>query len=175
MLSRMLGSPPVEGFLRFYRIGDYPFGRRCVWTSPTYNVSAYPVLRSATALGVSWPVFVEADTSGWEPGCYTADFHSVSRQEPYYNLVQVIVRPPTPSGTVLVKLSTNTWQAYNPWGGHSFYPDIATPNLRSAERLSLSIDQRRPASSSTKSTLFAGLKRSLRALGSLLTTRGISM
>src|SRR4051794_9670709 len=61
-------------------------------------------------------------SSGWQPGCYTAHFHEEGQAEPYYNLVQVIVRPPAPSGDVLVKLGTNTWQAYNEWGGHSFYP-----------------------------------------------------
>lgn len=128
MLSRKPGSAPVDGFLRFYRVGDYPFGRRAVWTSSTNSVPAYPVLRSAAALGVSWPAIIEVDTAEWEPGCYTADFHCVSRQEPYYDLIQAIVRPPRPSGSVLVKLSTNTWQAYNRFGGHSLYPDVEEPD-----------------------------------------------
>src|SRR6476660_5811693 len=45
MLSRKPGSAPVDGFLTFYRIGDYPSGRRAVWTSPTFTVPLCPVLR----------------------------------------------------------------------------------------------------------------------------------
>ena len=36
---------------------------------------------------------------------------------------QFILRNPAAPSAVLLKLSTNTWQAYNPWGGHSLYPN----------------------------------------------------
>ena len=144
MLSRKPGAAPLEGMLRFYRIGAYPFGRKLAWASPVGSVRAYPVLRSAAAVGVAWPAFVMADTSAWEPGCYTADFHAVGRDEPYYDLVQAIVRPPKPRGDMLLKLSTNTWQAYNPWGGHSLYPDGDDPDADERGAL-VSFDRPTPA------------------------------
>ncbi len=36
--------------------------------------------------------------------------------------VPFIVRAaPTATSTILVEAAVNTWQAYNPWGGRSFY------------------------------------------------------
>ena len=37
--------------------------------------------------------------------------------------LQWVVKNPKRSGAVLVRLGVNTYQAYNPWGGHSLYPN----------------------------------------------------
>ena len=82
---------------------------------------------------------------------------SVGRDEPYYDLVQAIVRPPKPRGDLLLKLSTNTWQAYNPWGGHSFYPDGEDPNA--AERGACSRSTARPLQLSSRPGVSGSLAR----------------
>ncbi len=40
---------------------------------------------------------------------------------------QFILRNRSSTGTVLLRLGTNTYQAYNAWGGHSFYPSEHGP------------------------------------------------
>ncbi len=123
MLSVKPGAPALTGRVRFFRIGDYPVGRQEVWASDPIGVESQPVLRSAAAIGAAWAPALSVSTEGWAPGVYTADFHVNGRVESHYNLMQIIVRPATPRGGLLMKISTNTWQAYNSWGGHSFYPD----------------------------------------------------
>ncbi|MBS0640538.1 MAG: hypothetical protein JSS43_11740 [Proteobacteria bacterium] len=122
MLALQPHHAPVRASVRLSRIGDYPWGRKLVWTSPPLTLSHRPVPRSVAASGTGWAPVVSADTTDWPPGVYTADVAIEGATDPCYNVVQTLVRPPKPRGDVLVKLSTNTWQAYNAWGGHSLYP-----------------------------------------------------
>lgn len=126
-LSRKPGAPPMRGSIVCYRVGDYPWGRREVWRQDDVEVTPQPLLHSAAATGTGWNPNAIVSTGGWEPGVYTIDMHEVGENEPYYNLAQIILRPAAPSGDVLVKLGTNTWQAYNSFGGHSLYPDGDDP------------------------------------------------
>ncbi len=130
MLSCKPNAPNLSGRIRFHRLGHYIWGRQEVWTSDHIEVAAQPVLRAAATIGASWRPALEVSTAGWPPGVYTADFEDDGRSEPYYNLIQLVVRPHRPRGGVLVKLSTNTWQAYNTWGGHSLYPDDDDPGAQ---------------------------------------------
>lgn len=114
--------PPVRATIRLSRVGDYPWGRKLVWTSAPLTLSHRPVPRSVAASGTGWDPVVSVDTAGWPAGAYTADVAIEGAAEPRYNVMQTLVRPRKPRGDVLVKLSTNTWQAYNAWGGHSLYP-----------------------------------------------------
>src|SRR5438445_361374 len=79
--------------------------------------------RRAPAVGVNWrPTFADIDTATWKPGCYTVDAVEEGTLTRDVKVAQWIVRNPKRAGAVLVRLGTNTYQAYNDWGGHSLYP-----------------------------------------------------
>ena len=62
------------------------------------------------------------NTTGWRPGCYYADI--VEQTTATRDVKAVFCRVnPARSGRVLLRLGTNTYQAYNDWGGHSIYPN----------------------------------------------------
>jgi hypothetical protein len=69
-------------------------------------------------LGAAWPVTWRFVVDGWEPGLY-----AIRLTDPAGNAVAIplIVRAPTPRAPMLVLVSTNTWAAYNDWGGASMY------------------------------------------------------
>lgn len=133
MLSLGPGIQPTRGRVEFYRLGgidDVPptsregarTGVRPVWTSPVVPVTYNRTNAAASAIGPNWPpAFIAIDTSSWTPGYYSAEFigEQVGQRDPH--IAQIIVRPSRPRGDVLVKLGTNTYQAYNDWGGYSFY------------------------------------------------------
>jgi hypothetical protein len=74
---------------------------------------------AAYRLGAGWPVAWRclAD-SNWEPGLY-----GVRVTDPAGGAITVplVVRPDTVRAGLLVLASTNTWAAYNEWGGASLY------------------------------------------------------
>ena len=61
-------------------------------------------------------------TEGWPPGYYSADFVHSNGGERELQVAQIAVRSTAAEKRVLLKLCTNTYQAYNAWGGHSLYP-----------------------------------------------------
>jgi hypothetical protein len=144
MLSVKPKALALVGRVRFFRLGDYPYGRREVWTSEQVTVESQPVLRSAAAVGAAWFPILSVSTQGWAPGVYTADFDVADRTDAFYNLMQIVVRPPEPRGGILMKVSTSTWQAYNSWGGHSFYPDDGNINAHDRGAM-VSFDRPTPA------------------------------
>ncbi len=77
----------------------------------------------ADAAGCHWPVSLELTTSSdWIPGFYlvtlTAAEAAEGRSVAHAGFV---VRPPSPTQRMLLVLATNTWNAYNTWGGRSLY------------------------------------------------------
>jgi len=124
MLSIGPGQQNVRGRVEFQRLGFDPQtgGVRQVWVSTPIQVTYQRTNAAAPALGPNWqPALPPIDTSAWPPGCYTAEFISdvYGLRDPH--VAQIIVRPARPRGDVLVKLGTSTYQAYNDWGGYSFY------------------------------------------------------
>ena len=94
-----------------------------VWTSDFAEVRYRGATASGAAMGPGWPpTFANIDTSGWAPGCYFADIVEQTTATRDVKAAFWIVTNPRGSGAVLARLGTNTYQAYNPWGGHSLYP-----------------------------------------------------
>src|SRR5262249_17921294 len=58
---------------------------------------------------------------GWALGYYTMDFVDDQDGITDLNVAYIVVRPLDGPVDVLVGLSTNTYQAYNAWGGSSLY------------------------------------------------------
>ena len=94
-----------------------------VWTSDFADIRHRAATATGSAIGPGWPpTFADIDTSAWPPGCYYADIVEQTTATRDVKAAFWIVTNPRRSGAVLVRLGANTYQAYNPWGGHSLYP-----------------------------------------------------
>jgi N,N-dimethylformamidase beta subunit-like protein len=123
MLSTGPARDEIRGRIEFFRIGHHPGGQRLVWTSPELTVSHQLVSQTAASVGANWPPSIsDIDTRDWPPGYYSADFVEAGTGVRDIQRAQIVVLDPRRSGAVLLRLGTNTYQAYNAWGGHSLYP-----------------------------------------------------
>ncbi|MFQ5599281.1 MAG: N,N-dimethylformamidase beta subunit family domain-containing protein [Candidatus Krumholzibacteriia bacterium] len=85
--------------------------------------------------GCAWPVTNRiAVPPTWESGAYLAQMDSGTRS----SCVPFVVREEVPGsrGSILVQLSTNTWQAYNRYGGKNLYGAYAPGLEGRAHRVS---------------------------------------
>jgi hypothetical protein len=95
-----------------------------IWTSDFVEVGYLGATASAAAIGPGWPAaWADIDTRAWPPGCYFADIVEQTTATRDVKAAFWIVLNPRRSGAVLLRLGTNTYQAYNDWGGHSLYPN----------------------------------------------------
>ncbi len=109
--------------LEVFRVGAGGADEK-VWTSPFTKIDYHGATRSGATTGPGWPpAFADIDTTGWRPGCYYADLVEQTTLTRDVKSCFWIVSNPKRSGAVLVRLGTNTYQAYNDWGGHSIYPN----------------------------------------------------
>lgn len=123
MLSLGSGLDPIRGWIEVFRIGSVGgTDRALVWKSPALAIACQAVSNTAAAIGPNWlPAIEDLPTAGWRPGYYTIDFVEDVTGIRDIDVAYIVVTNPSQSGDVLLKLSTNTYQAYNAWGGHSFY------------------------------------------------------
>ncbi len=66
---------------------------------------------------------IDIPTVDWKSGYYAFNFVEQSGRR-YDDIAFIVVTNPLRKGDILVKLSTNTYQAYNKWGGGSLYSTI---------------------------------------------------
>jgi hypothetical protein len=122
MMAGGPGEPSRRVRLEVFRIG--PVGPERVWVSEFADVGYHGATASAAVIGPGWPAtFADIDTRAWRPGCYSCDVVEQTTATRDVRAAQWIVTNPARSGAVLCRLGTNTYQAYNPWGGHSLYPN----------------------------------------------------
>jgi hypothetical protein len=123
MLSTGPGQTRLKGKIEIFRIGYYAKAdRELVWEGGDVEASRQEVQMTASSAGACWPTEVEnVETTGWRSGYYTIDFVDAGDGQRDLNVASIIVTNPAKSGDILVQLSTNTYQAYNAWGGSSFY------------------------------------------------------
>lgn len=121
-------------------------GREIVWSSEALRVDDYPVPDRAWENGCGWPVgFVVPTDPSWLSGYYEIrmidddSFGPQSTAEAFF----VLKDPPgSRNSDALILLSTNTYNAYNQWGGSCLYSGATKVSfLRPLERGYL----RRPA------------------------------
>jgi hypothetical protein len=125
MMSTRAGRGETFGHVEFFRVepSSVEGGQKLVWRSDGVVVPSQSVLRTASTIGAHWvPILISVDTSSWPPGYYSCDFIEEKSNIRDLQIAQLIVRNPARSGKMLLKLCTNTYQAYNSWGGHSLYP-----------------------------------------------------
>ena len=89
-----------------------------------FDAALQPIRRGAWWRGAGWGAsHTFRVPPGWASGVYRLELRDASGQEPFVHCVLLCVRAASPgSGSrVLFKLATNSYYAYNNWGGHSLY------------------------------------------------------
>jgi hypothetical protein len=122
MLSTGPGFDKIVGRLEVSRIGYYgDHDRKLVWKSSILTIERQEIQITSASLGVDWvPVINDMKTDGWESGYYTIDF-VITDDDRDDSVAYIVVTNPSRSGDILLGLCTNTYNAYNAWGGYSLY------------------------------------------------------
>ena len=113
------GSRPVA--VEVARVG---WRREVVFADDSVPVDFHPTPLGADRDGCGWPAALVLDVDrSWRSGYYEVvldiDVDGKRRRSHAF----FVVRPPTgaPTARILLALSTNTWHAYNDFGGHNLY------------------------------------------------------
>lgn len=107
--------------------------RRPVWSKEDIAGKRYTVPADASSHGCRWPVALEVPVANdWPSGYYQVvlridDNGREARGEAFF-----IIRPRRPGreAKILLQLCTNTYNAYNTWGGSSLYTGPKGPGRR---------------------------------------------
>ncbi len=86
--------------------------------------SVQPIPDRASSHGCGWPAsFTMAVPDAWRSGCYIATVTPMDGDGKARQTIQFVVRSANPGKEtrILLQLSTNTYNAYTNWGGHSLY------------------------------------------------------
>ncbi|MEO5368105.1 MAG: hypothetical protein H7831_17485 [Magnetococcus sp. WYHC-3] len=123
------GQTPVRGRVLVSRVGaDHDTLADKVWQGPMVEVQPQPLPPLGAAMGMLWEHSkVPVETAPhWRSGVYLAHFQ---REDGAIQpaMAVVVVGNPRRDGQILLKLDTNTWQAYNGSGGGSFYAREGLP------------------------------------------------
>jgi N,N-dimethylformamidase beta subunit-like, C-terminal len=123
-----------------YRVVVYKEGivRQVVLQSGVIVGQSAPVAADAYAAGAGWPVVYEFDIPvDWQSGPYLASFEPISVSlPPRYALFVVRAAAPGSTSKILWVLPTDTYQAYNRWGGKSFYQSDVPGDTTTSHRVS---------------------------------------
>jgi hypothetical protein len=125
-----------------YRMGWYRGDlARLVWQSATVpgrQQGPATVTSDTNTVQTDWGPSLTIPTDDWPEGSYLLRMDAESGAQRY---VPVTVRSASTAGKVVIKNSTETWQAYNTWGGYDLYNGpggLADYNNRS---LAVSLDR----------------------------------
>ncbi len=104
---------------------------RDVVHTATVGVGDHPTPAGAHESGCDWPVALELTVDpGWPSGYHEVvleidDGSKLRRSHAFF-----VVRPTEPTGVALLPLATNTWHAYNDFGGRNLYTGGTTVSLQ---------------------------------------------
>lgn len=87
-------------------------------------VESHPIPDKASSHGCDWPAAMSLTIpTEWKSGYYEVTLKTVGGDKPAKGSLFFIVRSATPGqqASILLQLSTNTYNAYTNWGGHSLY------------------------------------------------------
>lgn len=127
-LSTTIGSPiglHVSTHSDRYDVTVERWGadRTVVWERADVPGSFHPPPDDADSHGCGWPLGLEIPTGDeWRPGFHliTLRAHGAPAGRDLAH-AGVVVRPGAPRARAVLVLDTNTWNAYNTWGGRSLY------------------------------------------------------
>lgn len=97
-----------------------------VWRTDGIPVGEHPFPDDAYATGCGWPVAFSVDVDpSWASGFYEISLHADGETgEPAASQAFFVVRPLVGSSAdAILVLATNTYNAYNQWGGRCLYSD----------------------------------------------------
>jgi hypothetical protein len=117
------GDRPSTVDITVSRIGAT---REPVWSAAGITVDPQPIPERASALGTAWPVTLSIDVDAdWPSGWYDIALRAAGRADDGAPVMHAgfAVRAPAgrPNSPILLVLATNTWNAYNDWGGPNLY------------------------------------------------------
>ena len=106
--------------------------REVVFSQAELPGAAHPIPENASSYGCGWPTsFALAVPETWQSGYYEGTLRAADSGGTYVyrnrrtaeSTLFFIVRPAKPAANtpILLQLSTNTYNAYNNWGGFSLY------------------------------------------------------
>ena len=105
-----------------FRMGWYGGDQaRLVWKSATlkgHRQRQPAIIRATNTVRADWDLSATIPTDGWPEGSYLLRMDSEAGAQRY---VPVTVRSADTSGKAVIKNCTETWQAYNMWGGYDLY------------------------------------------------------
>jgi N,N-dimethylformamidase len=105
--------------------------------------------------GCGWSTdFTVATDNTWQSGIYSAQLLSGYGNQ--YDTV-FVVRPSVPKNKVAVILATNTYQAYNTWGGHDQYTNGQAEGQRNVSILRPNVTTQTKSSGYINHTLYSDL------------------
>jgi len=93
-------------------------------------VGDHPTPEHADREGCGWPAAVEVEVGDWASGYYDIEFTDAAGEETHHF---VVVKAPAPRAKAAFILATNTYHAYNHWGGANAYCDVAALMSRRAD------------------------------------------
>jgi hypothetical protein len=114
---------------------------RLVWRSSSVpgHQQRKPTLVSPTnTVQTEWEPSLTVPTHDWPPGSYLLRLDAESGAQRY---VPVTVRSATTAGKIVIKNGTETWQAYNTWGGYDLYHGPGGVADYSNRSLAVSLDR----------------------------------
>ncbi len=120
-LSFHLSSNAATAQIRIERVGAE---NRQVWERDAVEVRPQPIPDRASSEGCAWPVTISMTIpDGWQSGYYKVALRVQRETQVASSTAFFVVRAASPGETskILLQLSTNTYNAYTNWGGHSLY------------------------------------------------------
>ncbi|MFM7045889.1 MAG: N,N-dimethylformamidase beta subunit family domain-containing protein [Ilumatobacteraceae bacterium] len=96
---------------------------RAAWSATGIAGVAHPTPDTADASGCGWPAAVDIPVADdWRSGVYLVTLHAHGAvHERAVGHAMFVVRATRPTSPMLLVLATNTYNAYNNWGGRSLY------------------------------------------------------
>ena len=112
-------GPPTAAQLTIARLG----GRREVVHREAIDLQPHPVPDDAAVRGCGWPVTVEVPVDpSWPSGYYEVVVRTDASRVAHEAVGFFVVRAAQPDpDRPLIALCTNTYNAYNDFGGHNLY------------------------------------------------------
>jgi hypothetical protein len=97
--------------------------RELVWSADDLAGREQHTPSDADAAGCGWdPLFEIPTETAWKSGFYLVTLRASGAPEGRdVAYTGFVLRPPQPTARALFVLATNTWNAYNNWGGRSLY------------------------------------------------------
>jgi hypothetical protein len=93
--------------------------REVVWRSQLVAAADHATPADAASEGCGWPAAIEIPVGPWHSGYYSVTLTAGNERADAFLVVRPA--PGAARASILLVLSTSTWNAYNDWGGPSLY------------------------------------------------------